>query len=244
MDHLIEEAEPQVGVGVVASFDFDRDRELWRWAPGNVTLFIARTDQVSFADDLDLVSALNRPACVERPTREVCAVGAKAVVFLCTAGSFVGGVERERALRDAMLGQGAPQALTTAGAVVDALGAVGAGRVAVAHPYEPPVGRRLREFLTESGLEVVSDTALGLRSIKEVYDVPAAHVAELIRAADHPEADAVFVSCTALPTYDLIAPLEQELHKPVITANQATVWAALRALEMTAIGPGQTLLGG
>jgi maleate isomerase len=235
--------DSQIGVGVVASFDFDRDRELWRWAPESVTLFIARTDQVSFADNLDLVSALNRPACVERPTREVCAVGAKAVVYLCTAGSFVGGVERERALREAMLGQGAPQALTTAGAVTDALRAVGARRVAVAHPYEPPVGRRLSEFLAESGLEVASSTALGLPSIKEVYSVPSPRVAELVRAADHPGADAVFVSCTALPTYDLIAPLEQELGKPVISANQATVWAALRALDLTAVGPGQMLLG-
>ncbi|WP_158887253.1 maleate cis-trans isomerase family protein [Amycolatopsis anabasis] len=243
MRGLLDGPVPQVGVGVVASFDFDRDRELWRWAPDDVSLFIARTDPVSSADNLGLVSALNQPGRVERPTREVCAVGARAVTYLCTACGFVGGPDREHALREAMLGAGAPRALTTAGAVVDALRAVGARRVAVAHPYEPPVGERLREFLTESELRVVSSTDLGLGSIHEVYDVSYARVAELIRAGDHPDADALFVSCTALPTYDLIAPLEQELGKPIITANQATIWAVLRTLGIAAIGPEQTLLG-
>ena len=39
--------------------------------------------------------------------------------------------------------------------------------------------------------------------------------------------DAVFVSCTNLSTYDVIAPLEAELGRPVLTANQVTMWAAL-----------------
>lgn len=60
---------PQVGVGVVASFDFNRDRELWRWAPDDVTLFIARTDPVSDREGLALVSALNRPTFPLCPTR-------------------------------------------------------------------------------------------------------------------------------------------------------------------------------
>jgi maleate isomerase len=164
------------------------------------------------------------------------------VAFLCTACSFVGGLDRERALGEAMLGQGSPGASTTAGAVVDALHTVGARRVAVAHPYESPVGLRLGEFLTASGFDAVASTDLGLRSIRDVYAVSYARVADLVRAANHPEADVLFVSCTALPTYDIIAPLEQELGKPIITANQATVWAVLRTLDIPAVGPGRRLL--
>lgn len=48
-------------------------------------------------------------------------------------------------------------------------------------------------------------------------------VADLIRAED-PEAEAIFVSCTNLPTYDIIGLLERKLGKPVLTANQLTVW--------------------
>jgi maleate isomerase len=63
-----------------------------------------------------------------------------------------------------------------------------------------------------------------------------------VRRADRPDADAIVVSCTNVPTYDLIAPLEAELGKPIVSANQVTMWAALRAVGLSAVGPGQRLL--
>lgn len=72
--------------------------------------------------------------------------------------------------------------------------------------------------------------------------MPYARTAELIRAVDDPAAEAIVVSCTNLPSYDLIAPLERELGKPIVTANQATMWATLRRLGIAAVGPGQALL--
>ena len=56
------------------------------------------------------------------------------------------------------------------------------------------------------------------------------------------DAEAVFISCTNLPTYDVIATLEAELGKPVLTANQVTIWSALRVIGRKAVGPGQRLL--
>jgi maleate isomerase len=55
-------------------------------------------------------------------------------------------------------------------------------------------------------------------------------------------ADALFISCTNLPTYDVIPQLEAELRIPVISANQVTMWAALRRLGTRAVGPYQALL--
>ncbi|TVT14055.1 Asp/Glu racemase [Amycolatopsis acidiphila] len=242
MKRVVRGPEPQVSVGIVAPYDFNRDRELWRWVPESVSLFISRTAEVSGADNLGTVSALGEASYVARPTREVCAVGAQVVVYACTSCSFVGGARGEAALRQAMLDHGAPQALTTSGAAVDALRAVKAGRVATVHPYEEPVGRRLRRYLGDAGFDVVANTALGL-PVRDVLSASYDQVADLVRAGDRPEADALFVSCTALPSYDLIAPLEEELGKPIVTANQATVWAALRAIGLSATGEGQTLLG-
>lgn len=232
--------QPQVGVGVVAPYDFTRDRELWRWVPAEVSLFIARTSPASGIDNFRTVSALGKTSAVARPTREVCAVGAKVVVYACTSCTFVRGAMGEAALRRSMLEHGAPQAFTTSGAAVEALRAVMAQRLAVVHPYEEPVGRLLGSYLEDGGFDVLATTPLGI-PVRQVSDTTYRAVADLIRAGDRPRADAIFVSCTALPTYDLIAPLEDELGKPVITANQATVWAALRSIGLPAVGPGQTL---
>jgi maleate isomerase len=52
----------------------------------------------------------------------------------------------------------------------------------------------------------------------------------------------MYISCTNLPTYDVIEPLEQALGKPVLTANQVTMWSALRAMGLDGVGNGQSLL--
>ncbi|QWF78439.1 maleate cis-trans isomerase family protein [Amycolatopsis sp. CA-230715] len=237
---LADGPAPQTGVGVVAPFDFRQDRELWRWVPADVTVYVARTASVPVWDNLDMVSRLNRASQLVGPTREVCGVGAEVVAYACTACAFVGGAERERVLREAMEIEGARHAVTAASAAVEAIRQVGGMKVAVVHPYQRPVGERLREFLAESGLGVADTTPLGL-PMEQVYSVTYREVFELVRRGDRDDADAVFVSCTALPTYDVIAPLERELGKPVVTANQATMWASLRAIGKGLNGEGQSL---
>ena len=232
---------PRTRVGVVASFDFDRDRELWRWAPDGVTFHLSRTDPVSSREGLTMVKQLNDPAVLTRATREVLELGVETVAYLCTACSFVGGMEGERRLRSTLLDLGAPSAVTTSGAAVAALQHLGVQRLAVAHPYIDSVGALLQSFLEEAGFTVLSLRGLGLQPL-EIPHVRYGRVRELITQSDHPDADAVFVSCTGLATYDVIAPLEEELGKPIVTANQATAWAALREVGLHATGPGQRLL--
>jgi maleate isomerase len=74
--------------------------------------------------------------------------------------------------------------------------------------------------------------------------VPYDETVRLVREADCSDAEAVFVSCTNLATYDVIAPLEAELGKPVLTANQVTMWAMLEAIGRRAVGPRQWLING
>ncbi len=45
-----------------------------------------------------------------------------------------------------------------------------------------------------------------------------------------------------LPAYDVVPQREAELRSPVISANQVTVWAALRRLGTRAVGPYQALI--
>ncbi|OXM68574.1 MULTISPECIES: Asp/Glu racemase [Amycolatopsis] len=228
-------------VGVVASFDFTRDDEIRRWLPEGVGLEVRRTAEAPADDNLTMVSALADPAYLTAPVRALCGTGVAAIAYACTACSFVGGDAGERALREAMEAFGAPRAMTTSSAVVDALRSIGARRLAVVHPYAPAVGRRLHAYLTAHGFEITRITGFALTA-DEVPDVQPDEVTDLIREGDTPTADAVFVSCTGLPTYEVIAPLEKELGKPVVTANQATMWALLREVGANALGPGQHLL--
>ena len=64
-------------------------------------------------------------------------------------------------------------------------------------------------------------------------------VMEFALASDHPDAQALFMSCTALPALGLIDRIEARLGKPVISANQALFWAMLDQARIPASGPGR-----
>ncbi|MBA3338288.1 MAG: Asp/Glu racemase [Geodermatophilaceae bacterium] len=230
----------QIGVGLIAPFDLALDRELWRWVPDEVTLLLNRTPYVDDPVSIALAEAVSDSGDVSRATRELIAVAPRCIAYACTSGSFVHGVAGQKRLVEAMCAAGAPQAVTTSGALLDALCTLGIHRVAVATPYVESLTVRLGEFLAEAGIDTVAGAQLGLSG--EIWKVPYGVTTQLIRDANSSDAQAVFVSCTNLATYDLIAPLEAELGKPVLTANQVTLWAALRRAGSAAIGPGQRLL--
>ena len=64
----------------------------------------------------------------------------------------------------------------------------------------------------------------------DIWRVSADTVLELARAVPLDRAEALFLSCTNLPTYEVIPSLESELGIPVLSANLVTMWAALRHL--------------
>jgi maleate isomerase len=162
------------------------------------------------------------------------------VAYACTSGSFAAGRDGEQALTGAMRDAGAPAAVTTSGALSAAVAALGVRALALATPYDDQVAALLRSYLGESGVEVTRNENLGLHH--RIWTVPGVQTADLVRRTAAPGSDAVFVSCTNLPTYDLVVALEAELGIPVITANQVTMWAALGTLGLAPVGPGQRLL--
>ncbi|POM23333.1 Arylmalonate decarboxylase [Actinomadura rubteroloni] len=230
----------QHGVGVVAPFDFALDRELWRWTPDDVSLFLTRLPYVPVPVTVEMAAALSDHAVVGRATRDVLAPEPLGVVFACASGSFVHGAAGERALVGAMEDAGAPAATTTSGALVDALALLGVRRLAVVTPYIDAVTQRLLTFLAEHGVGVVASVGLGLLS--HIWKVGYEEVVRAVSAVDRPDADAVFISCTNVPTYDIIAPLERMIGKPVLTANQVTMCMALRRMGWRAAGEDQRLV--
>jgi maleate isomerase len=230
---------PQRGVGIVAPFDLALDREYYRWAPDDVSLFFTRTHLLELPVDLDMAEGVSDAAAVSQAARDLMAVESLAVAYACTSGSFVRGLRGELALRQAMQAVGAPSVVTASGAMLEALRHLGIGNVAIATPYVENVTTRLRDFLGEAGHKVVGSAGLGLTG--GIWKVRYTQVADLVLAADRPDAEAVFVSCTNLPTYDVIAPLETWLGKPVLSANQVLMWALLRLIGVRAIGPGRLL---
>ncbi|MFV0129751.1 decarboxylase [Streptomyces sp. HMX112] len=148
--------------------------------------------------------------------------GAESVVWASTRGSFGQGWEAaHEQVRTLAVTTGLP-ASSTSLAFVRALGAVGAGRIAVAAAYPPDLADPFVRLLGAAGVEVVAARADGEAG---------SGLVELVRAADHPAAQAVVVPDTALHTVAHLPELEAAVGKPVLTATQVTVWEGLRLAE-------------
>lgn len=236
---VVDGPAPQVGVGVVVPYDMALDREMWRWTPPGVSLFFTRTPYAAIPVTVEMAEYVSDGMAVHAGVQDLQAVSPSAYAYACTSGSFVNGLAGERAIIEAMRAAGAPRAVTTSGALLAALIQLDATSVAIATPYDSHVTDRFTRFLGQGGVTVAGTAALGLTA--DIWKVPYARTVELILEADDDRAQAVVVSCTNLPTYDLIAPLEQRLGKPVVTANQVTMWAALAAVGGRLVGPGQRL---
>ena len=218
---------PRQGIGVVAPYDFALDDEYCRWVGSDVSIYATRTPYLELEVSLEMAEAVCSHEEVTSGARSLIAAHPSAVLYACTSGSFVGGRAGERALRQAIEDAAGIPAVTTSGAMLAALETLGVQHVAIATPYDRPVSDQLAKFVTESGYDVVGGAFLGLSS--RIAQVDSATVLRLAQAADSEDAEVVFLSCTNLRTIDVLAKIEEDLGKPVLSANQVSLWAALRA---------------
>lgn len=225
---LIEYDEPagETPIGVIVPFDFGLDWEYWGYLPPSVSLYFTRTPHLRKPVGLELAREVGRPAMVRRATMTLMALDPAVVVYACASGSFIRGVQGDEEIRQAIRDGGARRAVTASGAMLEAFRACDVRRIAVATPYTKSLSLRLGGFLNQAGLDMVSLVYLGLKT--GIVNVSRSTIANLIRGANRPDADAVFLSCTGLRTLGIVAELEEEIGKPIFQSNQVTLWQALK----------------
>ncbi|MFZ3557747.1 MULTISPECIES: maleate cis-trans isomerase family protein [unclassified Streptomyces] len=203
----------------------------------DVRLPVVHTDIGEDAHRVDALLKMGAPDRLAAGVEELRLSGAEAVVWACTSGSFVfgwdGAHEQVRGLARAA---GLP-ASSTSFAFAHALREVRARRVAVAATYPEDVADHFATFLKAAGAEVLAVRGSGIITAAEVGTWGWDEVRAMARAGDHPEADAVLLPDTALHTAAYVRDLEAELGKPVLTANQVTVWEALRLVDRRVNAP-------
>jgi maleate cis-trans isomerase len=151
-----------------------------------------------------------------------------AVVWACTSGSFVFGWDGAQDQVDALRRTLGVPASSTSFAFVRAARAMRLGRVAVAATYPEDVTSHFVEFLRRGGVEVVRLSSRGIITAVESGTLGRGEVLDFAAESDHPHADAVLLPDTALHTAAWLDELEHRLGKPVLTANQVSVWEGLR----------------
>lgn len=217
-------------------------------APERVSLHVARMggyDQDAIPDAAQMHGL--GAADLDEPLRLLQGVRPDVILYGCTSATLTHGPEFDRALAARIKADSGAETVTAAGALVHALATLGAKRIGFASPYVAAINDMAVAFLAQTGVEAVARSEVGsaLDNTGQGAMTPQA-VHDLGLAADHPEADAIVLSCTDMRSVETIAALERALRKPVISSNQAMAFQARQAIGLDApvSGYGQLLEGG
>lgn len=151
--------------------------------------------------------------------------------YACTSGSLV--IGEERVFTELVKGAPSAQPTSLISGVIAALKALRVSKLSIATPYLEEINQQEVVYLQNAGFDVLNIEGLQLEKDSEMVCVPPEYLVEFALSVDRPDSEAIFVSCGALRTLDVIDEIERLSGKPAICSNQAMIWHCLRTAGIT-----------
>ena len=206
--------------------------------------FMIEKDFISVIKDKDIDFFVNRIECYNPLTKEnlikmsekVTAVTKDilpdqeldCVVYACTSGTIAAGHDSiENKVRLAK-----PQAKVTtpSTAAIKALKKFKIKNLSIFTPYSKKLNDEVVEYFKKEGFNITTNSYFDIESDYDIGKVDQNYLYEVLSRIDLKEADALFVSCTALPVLPIIEKLEKKLNKIVLSSNQTLIWDTLERI--------------
>jgi maleate isomerase len=198
--------------------------EMFRLAPPDVGIHFSRARNPREIDVASLASMIDHLA--EAASLIMPGEAPDVVCYACTSGSVVMG--EDNVIAELERGSPGATATTLLSGVIAGLRALEAKRIVIATPYLDEVNAIEAEYMTRLGFDVLDIQGLNLTYDEEIIKVAPEFLVEFATAVDRQGADAIFISCGALRSCEVIDQIEQATGKPVVTSNQGMLWHCLR----------------
>ena len=239
---LVDSRIRRIGMIVPAS-NTNAEPDCLMLAPPGVTIHTTRSGgyDVSAVPDSGEMRRFARQALDEQLQLLVDA-RVELIAYACTSATLADGPEFDQAFCDEITSKTGLPAVTTAGALIEAIQTVGAQCIAFTSPYVPQLAAEAVDFIRQCGIEVVNQVGFDneLSSLEQNALTPQ-DAYRMGLEADHPQAELVLISCTDYRALEAVPALEQTLGKPVITSNSALMYACCKRLG---VNPGEIEAGG
>jgi len=150
------------------------------------------------------------------------------VVYGCTSGTIAAGYDSiEKKIKKAK-----PEAevTTPSTASVKALKRLNINKIAVFTPYPKKLNDEVVKFFNNENFQITSNSYFDIESDIDIGKVDPDYLYDVLSNMDLNDADALFVSCTALPVLSIIDKLEKKIGKIVLSSNQALIWDTLEKI--------------
>ena len=198
------------------------------------------------AEELKAMDRDSDRCALELSDARVDVMGYACLVAIMAMGHGYHRQSQER-LHKATVDNGNPApVITSAGALVEGIKAIGAKKIALVAPYMKPLAELVVDYIRNEGIEVSVWRALEISDNLAVAAHDPMKLPGIVSEMDTSDVDAVVLSaCVQMPSLAAVPEAEAITRKPVLTAAIATTWSLLKALDLdTRVPGGGTLLSG
>ena len=161
------------------------------------------------------------------PAKELADAGCDVIVWACTSGSFIGGLDWCRAQSSTLAEAIGRPATSTTLAIIAAIQHLGADTVDLLGTYPKPVTMVLNNLLEDADIQVDHAIALDAPEGKASFQLDLCREVKRLGGPSFGRSNPVIIPDTAANSLNLLTDLEAILQRPVVTAVQATLWYGL-----------------
>ena len=150
------------------------------------------------------------------------------VAYGCTSGTIAAGFDAiQKKIKDA---KSEAIVTTPSTASIKALKKLNIKKIAIFTPYSKKLNDEVLDFFKKENFEIKANSYFGIESDIDIGKVEPNYLYEVLSKMNLNGAEALFVSCTALPVLSIIDRLEDKLKKFVLSSNQTLIWDSLNAI--------------
>ena len=150
------------------------------------------------------------------------------VAYGCTSGTIAAGVDEiTNKIQSAKPNCKVTTPITSA---VNALKHLSLKKISIFTPYPQPINEKVINYFKNEGFDIQSFASFNLESDLDIGKIDPKYLLEVLTKMDTVDAEALFISCTALPAFEIIQELENKIKKIVLSSNQTLIWDSIRSV--------------
>ena len=150
------------------------------------------------------------------------------VAYGCTSGTIAIGEDKVK--EKIQLAKPGCHVTTPITSAIKAFNKMNVKKIAVFTPYPESVNKTISEYLIKKNINVMSFSTFNLDLDVDFARVDPKYLSEILTKLNINDADALFVSCTALPALEILEGVEKKINKPVFSSNQTLIWDTIRSV--------------
>ena len=223
----ISKSNPRIGLIALAS-DFMIEKDFINVIKDrDIDFFVNRIECYNPLTKENLIKMSNKITEVAKdilPDQDI-----DCVVYGCTSGTIAAGYNSiEQKVKSAK-----PMAnvTTPSSAAINALKKLNIKKISLFTPYPKKLNDEVLEYFKSEGFEITSNFYFDIAADYDIGKVDQNYLYTVLSEIDLNGAEALFVSCTALPVLQIIDKLEKKLNTIVLSSNQTLIWDTLQKIK-------------